>query len=240
MNMKRVVLVAGIVIALVIAIALLRGARVSDPSIKPLSRDIDLAGANVLLITLDTTRADRIGSYGYAAAETPRLDALASEGVLFEDAVTPTAFTLPSHASIMTGLYPPFHGVRLNGGVALADVQTTLAERLAGAGYRCGAAVAAFVVDQRWGLSQGFESYDDDFDMAPGQKLDLAGVQRPGDRVVDIGLEWLEQPDERPFFAWLHFYDPHKPYDPPEPYRSRFEGSGKSGLYDGEITRSWW
>ena len=84
-------------------------------------------------------------------------------------------------------------------------------------------------------MSQGFERYDDDFEMAPDQKLDLAGVQRPGDRVVDIGLEWLEQPDERPFFAWLHFYDPHKPYDPPEPYRSRFEGSGKSGLYDGEI-----
>ncbi len=235
MNMKRVVLVAGIVIALVIAIALLRGEKTSAPSIGRAPREIDLTGANILLITLDTTRADRIGSYGYEAAETPRLDALASEGVLFEHAVTPTAFTLPSHASIMTGLYPPFHGVRLNGGVALADVQTTLAERLAGAGYRSGAVVAAFVVDQRWGLDQGFESYDDDFEMAPDQKLDLAGVQRPGDRVVDIGLEWLEQSDERPFFAWLHFYDPHKPYDPPEPYRSRFEGSGKSGLYDGEI-----
>ena len=235
MNLKRVVLVAGIVIALVIAIALLRDARVSGPSIEAMSRDPDLTGANVLLITLDTTRADRIGAYGYLSAETPRLDALASEAVLFEHAVTPTAFTLPSHSSIMTGFYPPYHGVRLNGGAALADVQVTLAERLAGAGYRCGAVVAAFVVDQRWGLSQGFERYDDDFEMAPDQKLDLAGVQRPGDRVVDIGLEWLEQPDERPFFAWLHFYDPHKPYDPPEPYRSRFEGSGKSGLYDGEI-----
>jgi len=235
MNMRRVAVIAGIVIAVVLAIAVFRGEKISGPSIGPLSRDLDLTGANVLLITLDTTRADRIGSYGYGAAETPRLDALASEGVLFEHAVTPTAFTLPSHSSIMTGLYPPFHGVRLNGGAALADVQTTLAERLAGAGYRCGAVVAAFVVDQRWGLSQGFERYDDDFEMAPDQKLDLAGVQRPGDRVVDIGLEWLEQSDERPFFAWLHFYDPHIPYDPPEPYRSRFGGSGKSGLYDGEI-----
>jgi arylsulfatase A-like enzyme/Flp pilus assembly protein TadD len=235
MNMKRVAVIAGIVIAVVLAIVLIRVEKISGPSIGPLSRDLDLTGANVLLITLDTTRADRIGSYGYGAAETPRLDALASEGVLFEHAVTPTAFTLPSHSSIMTGLYPPFHGVRLNGGAALADVQTTLAERLAGAGYRCGAVVAAFVVDQRWGLSQGFERYDDDFEMAPDQKLDLAGVQRPGDRVVDIGLEWLEQSDERPFFAWLHFYDPHIPYDPPEPYRSRFGGSGKSGLYDGEI-----
>jgi len=235
MNMKRVVLVAGIVIGLVIAIALLRGEKILAPSIGQAPQDIDLTGANILLITLDTTRADRIGSYGYAAAETPRLDALASEGVLFEQAVTPTAFTLPSHASIMTGLYPPFHGVRLNGGAALADVQVTLAERLAASGYRTGAVMGAFVLDQRWGLSQGFESYDDDFEIAPDQKLDLAGVQRPGGRVVDIGLEWLEQPDERPFFAWLHFYDPHKPYDPPEPYRSRFDGGGKSGLYDGEI-----
>ncbi len=235
MNMKRVAVIAGIVIAVVLVIVVFRGQKISGPSIGPLSRDLDLTGANVLLITLDTTRADRIGSYGYAAAETPRLDALASEAVLFEHAVTPTAFTLPSHSSIMTGLYPPFHGVRLNGGAALADVQVTLAERLAGAGYRCGAVVAAFVVDQRWGLSQGFERYDDDFEMAPDQKLDLAGVQRPGDRVVDLGLEWLEQSDERPFFAWLHFYDPHIPYDPPEPYRSRFGGRGKSGLYDGEI-----
>jgi arylsulfatase A-like enzyme/Flp pilus assembly protein TadD len=200
-----------------------------------MSRDITLPGANVLLITLDTTRADRIGAYGYAPAETPRLDRLAEEGVLFETAITPTAFTLPSHSSIMTGLYPPFHGVRLNGGSALADVHTTLAERLAGSGYRCGAVMGAFVLDQRWGLSQGFNVFDDEFEMAPEQKLDLAGVQRPADRVIDIGLEWLDQPDERPFFAWLHLYDPHVPYEPPELYRSRFGNRGMSGLYDGEI-----
>jgi len=235
MNTKRILLMAGIAIAVVFAIALLKAWRIPAASVDLVSRDLDLTGANVLLITLDTTRADRIGSYGYAAAETPSLDALASKGVLFENAVTPTAFTLPSHSSIMTGLYPPFHGVRLNGGAALADVQVTLAERLAASGYRCGAVVGAFVVDQRWGLSQGFESYDDDFEMAPDQKLDLAGVQRPGDQVVDVGLGWLDQPDERPFFAWLHFYDPHIPYDPPEPYRSRFDGGGKNGLYDGEI-----
>jgi arylsulfatase A-like enzyme/predicted Zn-dependent protease len=199
------------------------------------TNEIDLHDANVLLITLDTTRADHLGSYGYAAAETPRLDELAADGVLFENAMTPTAFTLPSHSSIMTGLYPPFHGVRLNGGAALADVQTTLAERLGEAGYRTGAVVGAFVLDQRWGLAQGFEVFDDQFDIGSDQKLDLAGVQRPGNRVVDKGLAWLEQPDHRPFFAWLHFYDPHNPYDPPEPFRSRFEGVGTHGLYDGEI-----
>jgi arylsulfatase A-like enzyme/Tfp pilus assembly protein PilF len=197
--------------------------------------DLDFINANVLLITLDTTRADRIGAYGYESAETPRMDELAFEGMLFETAVTPTAFTLPSHSSIMTGFYPPYHGVRLNGGAALADVHETLAERLSIAGYRCGAVIGAFVLDQRWGLGQGFESFDDDFDVGPDQKLDLAGVQRPGDQVVDLSLDWLNQPDERPFFAWLHFYDPHKPYNPPEPYRSQFSGRGKDGLYDGEI-----
>jgi arylsulfatase A-like enzyme/Tfp pilus assembly protein PilF len=198
-------------------------------------RDIDLPGANVLLITLDTTRADRLGCYGYGPAETPRLDRLASEGVLFEQAITPTAFTLPSHSSIMTGLYPPFHGMRLNGGAALADVHITLAEQLAASGYRCGAVIGAFVLDQRWGLSQGFESFEDDIEMAPEQKLDLAGVQRRADRVVDLGLGWLEEEDERPFFAWLHLYDPHIPYDPPEPYGARFAPRGLGGLYDGEV-----
>ena len=123
---------------------------------------IDLKGANVIVITMDTTRADHIGAYGYEHAETPRLDELAAEGVLFEEAVTPSAFTLPSHSSILTGLYPPFHGIRLNGGSALADVHTTMAESLTEAGYRCGAVTAAFVVDGHWGLNQGFEFYDDD------------------------------------------------------------------------------
>jgi arylsulfatase A-like enzyme/predicted Zn-dependent protease len=228
MILRRVNVAAGI--ALVFTIAFL-GCRKAPQT----PGDIDFPGANVLLITLDTTRADRIGAYGYEPAETPRLDRFATEGVLFEQPITPTAFTLPSHSSIMTGLYPPFHGVRLNGGSALADVQVTLAERLADAGYRCGAVIGAFVLDQRWGLSQGFESYDDDFKLEPEQKLDLAGVQRPGDEVVERGIEWLEQNDPRPFFTWLHLYDPHIPYEPPEPYRSRFAGRGMSGLYDGEI-----
>ena len=235
MNMKHIIVAAGIMIAVVLAIVLFRGGLVPDPLDEPVTRDLDLSGANVLLITLDTTRADRVGVYGYAPAETPHLDSLASDGVLFEQAVTPTAFTLPSHSSILTGLYPPFHGVRLNGGAALAEVHTTLAERLGGAGYRCGAVIGAFVIDQRWGLSQGFDFYEDDFQMAPEQKLDLAGVQRSADRVVDLGIEWLGQGDGRPFFAWFHFYDPHIPYAPPEPYASRFAGRGIGGLYDGEI-----
>ncbi len=192
-------------------------------------------GKNVLLVTLDTTRADHIGAYGHANAQTPRLDALAREGILFEDCISPSAFTLPSHSSIMTGLYPPYHGVRINGAAALASVHGTMAERLSAEGYRTGAFVGAFVLDGRWGLEQGFDHYDDDFRLAPDQKLDLAGVQRPANEVVDAALSWLGDESAKPFFAWLHFYDPHVPYAPPEPYRSRFAASGEHGLYDGEI-----
>ena len=190
--------------------------------------------ANVLLITLDTTRADRIGAYGYSPASTPNIDRLAREGVLFEHCITPSAYTLPSHSSIMTGLYPPAHGVRLNGEAALGDSQTTLAERLAADGYRTGAFVGAFVLDGRWGLKQGFQHYDDQFHLGPEQRLDLARVQRPANQVTDAALQWLGQDETKPFFAWLHFYDAHSPYEPPEPFRSKFNGS-ESKLYDGEI-----
>ena len=193
-----------------------------------------LRGANVLLITLDTTRADHIGAYGYAAAQTPSLDALARDGVLFEHCITATAYTLPSHSSIMTGLYPASHGVRINGDAALADTNTTLAERLSAKGYRTGAFVGAFVLDGRWGLSQGFQHYDDYFKLGADQRLDLAKVQRPANQVVDATLKWLDEPSTKPFFAWVHMYDAHTPYDPPEPFRSRF--SGPTALYDGEIS----
>jgi arylsulfatase A-like enzyme/predicted Zn-dependent protease len=182
--------------------------------------------ANVLLITLDTTRADRIGAYGQRLAVTPNLDRLAAGGTLFEQCITPTAFTLPSHSSIMTGLYPPAHGVRINGDAALADSHDTLAERLKRRGYRTGAFVGAFVLDGRWGLSQGFDHYDDEFHIGPDQRLDLARVQRPANTVVDAALAWLKQDTSRPFLAWVHLYDPHAPYEPPKPF---------SG-YDGEIT----
>jgi arylsulfatase A-like enzyme len=201
-------------------------------------RSVDLSGlrgANMLLVTLDTTRADHVGCYGYAGAETPALDALARDGVVFEQCITPTAFTLPSHSSIMTGMYPPFHGVRVNGGAALADVHSTLAERLAAGGYRCGAFVGAFVLDGRWGLGQGFDHYDDEFEIGPDQRLDLVSVQRPADQVVDAAVDWLATESDHPFFTWVHLYDPHTPYEPPEPYRSRFEHGGLRTLYDGEI-----
>ena len=201
-----------------------------------------LRKANVLLVTLDTTRADRIGCYGYAKAQTPHLDRLAAGGVLFEHCLTPSAVTLPSHSTIMTGLYPPQHGVRLNGDAALAQSNHTLAERLTAAGYRTGAFAGAFVLDGRWGLSQGFAHYDDQFHLGKDQRLDLARVQRPADKVVDAALAWLDSvapppsaASAQPFFAWVHLYDAHTPYEPPEPFRSRFASGDVRSLYDGEI-----
>ena len=201
----------------------------------PTEKKIESRGANVILVTLDTTRADHIGAYGYAAAQTPHLDALARDGVLFEQAITPTAYTMPSHSSIMTGLYPPAHGVRLNGDAALGDAQTTLAERLSADGYRTGAFVGAFVLDGRWGLKQGFDHYDDQIQLGADQRLDLAKVQRPANVVVDAALKWLDEDRSKPFFAWLHFYDAHTPYEPPEAYRAKFAGRGPNAMYDGEI-----
>ncbi len=190
---------------------------------------------NVVLITLDTTRADRLGCYGDADARTPALDALARNGVLFSQATATAPLTLPSHSSIMTGHYPTYHGVQLNGMSALSQQQTTLAEALSAAGYRTGAFVGAFVLDGRWGLNQGFQHYDDRFDLLKVKHLDLAGVQRPANEVVDAATGWLQDARETPFFAWLHLYDPHTPYAPPEPLFSEFARRGPEGLYDGEI-----
>jgi arylsulfatase A-like enzyme/tetratricopeptide (TPR) repeat protein len=190
---------------------------------------------NVILFTLDTTRADHLGCYGYPGVQTPNLDALARRGVLFEQAASASPLTLPSHSTIMTGMYPTHHGVRVNGNTALGDEQITLAEVFAGQGYRTGAFIAAFVLDGRWGLKQGFEHYDDKFDLKKYKHLDLGAVQRPGNEIMDAALDWLEGQKSNPFFAWIHLYDPHMPYDPPEPYRSEYGPRGPVGLYDGEI-----
>jgi len=190
---------------------------------------------NVILFTLDTTRADHLGCYGYPNIRTPNLDALARRGVVFEQAASVAPFTLPAHCSIMTGMYPTYHGVRLNGNTALSEEQTTIAEVLSARGYQTGAFIGAFVLDGRWGLKQGFQHYDDQFDLNKYKHLDLGAVQRPGNQVMDAALAWLEGQKQNPFFAWIHLYDPHAPYEPPEPYYSEYNLHGPAGLYDGEI-----
>jgi arylsulfatase A-like enzyme/Tfp pilus assembly protein PilF len=190
---------------------------------------------NIVLITLDTTRADHLPMYGYDGLRTPQLDRLARRGLVFEQCVTASPFTLPSHCTIMTGLYPTYHGVRINGDTALSEKHETMASALGRRGYDCGAFIGAFVLDGRWGLKQGFGEYNDDFDLNKYKQLDLGLVQRPSREVVDAAISWLSQRKQKPFFAWLHLYDPHIPYDPPEPYRSEYSGHGPAGLYDGEI-----
>ncbi|HEX2465656.1 MAG TPA: sulfatase, partial [Thermoanaerobaculia bacterium] len=187
--------------------------------------------ANVLLVTLDTVRADRLGSYGYAGASTPALDGLAREGIRFSQAVATAPLTLPSHASILTGLFPPRHAVHQNGAAALPPTVPTLAEALHGHGYRTAAFVGSFVLDARFGLDRGFELYDDDIPRDPTTAVPGLEAERPGTQVVDRALSWLNADDQRPFFVWVHLYDAHAPYEPPEPYRSRFADRP----YDGEI-----
>jgi arylsulfatase A-like enzyme/Flp pilus assembly protein TadD len=187
---------------------------------------------NLVVVTLDTTRADRVGAYGRAGASlTPVFDRLAAEGVLFEQAMTSAPLTLPAHATMFTGAYPSQHGVRDNGGFFLDPGATTLAERLQGAGFRTGAFVGAFVLDSKWGLDQGFERYVDDFALAEVRGGSLGDVSRRAAEVVDGALPWLEEVQDQRFFAWLHFYDAHAPYDPPEPFATRF----RQQPYNGEI-----
>ncbi len=234
-NLGRILAVLAIAAAVVVGWVFLGPGRSTAGQVRRLWARNGIAKPNVILVTLDTTRADRLGCYGYPRAKTPNLDAAASRGVLFEQAATAAPLTLPAHATIMTGMYPTFHGVRINGNTALGDGQTTIAEVLAGQGYDTGAFIAAFVLDGRWGLKQGFAHYDDQFDLKKYAHIDLASVQRPGNEVMDAALAWLDARKDKPFFAWIHLYDPHHPYEPPEPYRTEFGGRGPSGLYDGEV-----
>ena len=186
---------------------------------------------NVVVITLDTTRADRLGCYGFAGIETPNIDRLARQGVVFENATSTAPLTFPSHSSIFTGLIPPHHGARDNGGFFLDDAKTTLAERLEAAGYATGAFIAAWVLESRWGLAQGFDEYSDRFELSKYKVISLGTVQKPGDEVMDGALHWLDSVRQKRFFAWVHLYDPHSPYEPPEPFASRYRGQP----YLGEI-----
>ena len=183
--------------------------------------------ANLILITLDTTRRDRLSCYGFAKPTTPHLDRLAEEGILFEQACTPVPITLPAHATMLTGLYPFQHGVRHNGSYVLSGSVRTLAEMLKERGYETSAILAAFTVERRFGLAQGFDHYDDRFSaaFAPGS----IEAQRVGAEVTRLALEWIAHRSGKPFFLWVHYFDPHAPYHPPEPYKSRFPGDAYSG-----------
>jgi arylsulfatase A-like enzyme len=208
---------------------------------------------DLLLITLDTTRADRLGCYGYAKPTTPHIDQLAAAGVVFTRALAQATVTPVSHASIFTGLYPYTHGVRVMHGLTenrLADQHTTLAETLKGAGYRTAAFVSAFPVTERFGLHQGFDHFDADFMsgvttplVTPKGSVNTGPAQRRADATTDRALAWMAAGDRAaPRFVWLHYFDPHDPtIGPPESIMERYghvKGSEPEvlrAIYDMEI-----
>ena len=184
-------------------------------------------------MTIDTLRRDHVGAYGDAQAATPALDRLAREGVRFDAATANAPLTLVSHASLLSGLLPPHHGLRNNGAGSFPAERETLATVLAAAGMRTGAFVAAFVLDRRFGLDRGFSVYDDEIEREVGARPDLE-AERRGDRVMDRALAWLGgegEGRETPFFLWIHLYDPHAPYAPPAPFAERF----RADPYRGEV-----
>jgi arylsulfatase A-like enzyme/predicted Zn-dependent protease len=218
------------------ALVLVVGVGAAAPRLRPWWRERALRSIprplSVLLVTLDTTRADRLGAYGHPAAATPRFDALAERGVLFRQAYAHVPLTCPSHASLLTGRLPPRHGVRDNGGFVLAADIPTLAERFADAGHRTAAFVSAFVLDRRFGLARGFGTYHDRVPAAAAEDHgDPSRRSVRAEETVGRALEWLRTDPARPFFLWVHLFDPHQPYEPPEPFASRF----REDPYQGEI-----
>lgn len=188
---------------------------------------------NLMVITLDTMRADRIGAYGYQAAETPNIDRLAANGILFENCYSPVPITLPAHCSFFTGKYPLGHQVRDNGTFLLKKDEITLAEKMKEQGFQTYAVIAAYVLLARFGLNQGFDLYDDSLEVNVILKNYSSEIK--ADLVYSKFSRWFKKMNPRKkFFTWIHFYDPHSPYDPPEAYKKKWGGS-LSALYNGEV-----
>ncbi|MCK5058413.1 MAG: sulfatase-like hydrolase/transferase [Candidatus Aminicenantes bacterium] len=190
---------------------------------------LEAGSLNVLLITLDTTRADRIGAYGYAGAKTPNLDSLALKGVKFSNAYCQVPQTLPSHCSILTGTYPLYHHVHSNGFNFLGTEYLTLPELLKSHGFKTAAFISSFTVDSRFGLDQGFDFYDDS--ISEEEIFKSFHSQRRADKVYESFCGWFNRNSRDRFFCWVHFFDPHLPYAPPSPYKEIFADNP----YDGEI-----
>ena len=235
---KAVFILVAVLAVFAAGIGLMRG-RSTKPT-QPIASGA-LRGANVLLVTIDTLRADHVGAYGSTRGLTPTIDRLAAEGLRFETTYAHAPLTLPSHASLMTASYPTRHGVHDNGTFRLSEKSPALAITLEAAGYRTAAFVGAFVLDARFGLNLGFDVYDD---RMFGSSADLDLVQRNSEQVLAPAQDWIvagksqstgqsatsvQAAGASPWFVWAHLYDPHEPYTPPEPYRSRYAADPYSG-----------
>lgn len=223
--MKKTVLIGTGLSVLAIAVA---GLFFMTKKESPLKADY----LNLLVITLDTMRADRIGAYGYDRAETPNLDDLARKGVMFENCYAPVPLTLPAHCSLFTGRYSLTHGVRNNGTFYLDEEEITLAEMMRDHGFETYAVVAAFVLLSKFGLDQGFSLYEDSLNA--DELLHNFYSEIPAEAVYSKFSRWLQNRPNQRFLAWVHFYDPHAPYTPPENFR-KVNHTSLSDLYDGEV-----
>lgn len=183
---------------------------------------------NVLLISIDTCRADHLGCYGYDKKTTPNIDAVAKKGFLFENVISPIPLTLGAHSSMLTGTIPPYHGIHDNLDYSLTESNLTLAEILKEKGFKTGAVISTFVLDSQFGISQGFDYYNDDFE----KLFKSMGInERRAEETSRIAMDWIEGHKDEKFFFFLHYFDPHEEYAPPEPFKSKFIGNP----YDGEI-----
>ena len=198
----------------------------TEPGSSSANADTSGGKPNLLLVTLDTTRFDRLGYAAYDAARTPHLDSLALDSAIFSSARTHVPLTLPSHASLMTGVLPPGHGIHVNMQGTLPGEVRTLAQSFQGAGYQTGASVAAWVLAERYGLSRGFGTYND---VVEDMEDVTAMAERPGDEIADETLAWLDANGDQPFFYWAHFFDAHDPYKPPVGFQDFADP------YDGEL-----
>jgi arylsulfatase A-like enzyme/Flp pilus assembly protein TadD len=181
---------------------------------------------NVVLVSIDTCRADHLSCYGYPRQTTPNIDALAQDGVLFKSAFTPVPMTLPAHTSMLTGTYPPIHGVRLNDGYRVSTSNVTLAKIMQAAGYQTAAFIGGFPLDSRFGINQGFQTYDDNF---PGGREIDSENRRKAEEVDRPAMTWLEKHSGKPFFLFLHYYDAHFPYALEPPFASTYADDPYAG-----------
>ena len=224
----RDTLLAAPILAVALSVA---GCTSSAPSAPPAAARVP---KHVVIVTIDTLRADRVGVYGNATVATPNLDRLAREGAMAEHAAVHVPLTRPSHISLFTGLYPAEHGIRDNVSPPLAGRVPVLAEILKQNGFKTGAFVSSIVLSKQSGLARGFDHYSDRFDVGEDDARFLNTIQKRGDATVGEATTWLGEAGPERRFAWVHLYDPHDPYEPPEPYASRYAGRP----YDGEVAWS--
>ncbi len=195
------------------------------------STDAALRPLNLVVVTIDTLRPDHLHCYGYSKIETPAIDSIAQQGVLFENAVTHTPLTPPSHAGMFTGLYPSGHHVRNTGGFVLQPSTVTLATMLQQKGWDTAAFVSSAVLKKQFGLNQGFAIYDDKMPDGGNRQEFREDPERPAADTIDRAIHWMDSQSGKPFFVWVHLYDPHLPYRPPAPFAQQY----KTHPYDGEI-----